>query len=145
MKMQVSARRHRDPARLQGEELAAPDGDFRVVDRAAEHAAGEGDFACRQRAFPADRASRPEVARRFRQRSSPAARTSAGKLSSLPPTKVTVTFALPPAAIVSASWLAITCRPPGSSLTVSPAGMSIWKISSIEGWLFQVPIWWSVV
>ena len=55
MKMQVPSRRHRGLARLERKPLAAADRDFRIVDRAAENAAGEGEFALGEPALAADR------------------------------------------------------------------------------------------
>ena len=104
MKMQVTARRHRDLARLQRKELSPADRDLAEVDRTAEHAAGEVDLSLGQPALATDRAGE----RRLRQRSSPAARTSAGNVTLFPPTKVTVTSALLPAVTVSASFMAMT-------------------------------------
>lgn len=114
MKMQVSTRRHGDAARLEREELAAADRDLGIVDRIAEYAAGQGDLALGKPALAADRTGE----RRFRQRSSPAARTSAGTVRVSPPTNVTVTSALLPAVTVSARFIAMTCWPPGSKVTV---------------------------
>src|SRR5690349_3096271 len=116
MKMQVAARRHRNPAGLEREELAPADGDLRIVDGIAEHAARQRDFTGAERALSADRTGE----RPFAQRSSPAARTSAGKLTLSPPTKVSVTSALPPAATVSARSIAMTCAPPGANEVVPP-------------------------
>src|SRR5690606_23436553 len=116
MKVKMPARRHRDAARLKRKELAAPDCHPGVVDGIAEHAAGEGDFPFGQPPLPAYR-----TALAVAQRSSPAARTSAGKLTLSPPTKVRVTSVCPPATKVSATSIAMTCVPPGSNFTVSPA------------------------
>src|SRR5690606_34513579 len=115
------------------------DRDAGIIYRVAEHAAGEGGLSFAEPALAADGAGE----RRCRQRSSPAARTSAGKLTLSPPTKVTVTSVWLPATTVSARSFAIACSPLGSNLSVSPAGSAIWNISSIDGWLFQVPIWCS--
>src|SRR5690606_25196799 len=144
MKMQVPARRHRDPARLQGKELAAADRDFRVLDGAAENAAGESDLSLGQPALAADGAGERLVwaPALYRQRSSPAARTSAGKLTWSPPTNVTVTSVVLPAVRVSARSKAMTCRPPGSSLMGSPGLTGSWNISCIVISPFHIAIWW---
>ena len=56
VEVQVAHRGHRYAARMEGKEFAPPDRHLRVVDRLAEHAAGQRDFAFRQRADAADRA-----------------------------------------------------------------------------------------
>src|SRR5690606_37373184 len=98
VEMQMAARGHGDLARLEGEEFAPADGDAGVIYRIAEYGAGEGGFSGRQRPLATDGADRR---RHAVQRSSPAARTSAGKLILSPPTKVSVTSAVLPATMVS--------------------------------------------
>src|SRR5690606_5123261 len=98
MEVQVSARRHRDVPRLERKELAPADRDPGVFDRGSEYAARERDLAFRQPTLPAGRTSRGRRA----QRKSPAARTSAGKLTLSPPANVRVTSACPPATVPSA-------------------------------------------
>ena len=81
VEVQVPARRHRYSARLEWEELLPPDRDPGIVDRAAEHGSRQRDLAFCQPALSPDGAGKSAG---LVQRSSPAARISAGKVDFLP-------------------------------------------------------------
>ena len=108
MEMDVTARRHGDATRLEGEPLAPSDAHRIVIDRGAEHAAGKHDLSGGQRALTAGGTGFDNRRGRFVQRSSPAARTSTGKLCLSPPATVSVTSVVSPGESVSATSKAMT-------------------------------------
>ena len=120
--MQVAARSHGDLPRLKRKPFLPPDHNSAVIDCVTENGSRKLYLAWGQGPLAPNRTSGHEtIPHDFRarhllsvaQRSSPAARTSTGKVFFLPPTTVSVMSVEVPACTEGSRSKTITWKPPG--------------------------------